>query len=110
MPVRFTSPSLGGQRDSFFKKGEWQVSASYRRLEADRWFVGTDLKEALAPFGKPLYLDINTLDLKGKEKPEPNATITATCVATTFVLLDKPAAGQRGAKPAAAAPPAGRGA
>jgi len=63
MPVRFTSPSLGGQRDGFFKKGEWQVSASYRRLEADQWFVGTDVNEAAAPFGKPLYLDINTLDL-----------------------------------------------
>jgi hypothetical protein len=63
MPVRFTSPSLGGQRDGFFKKGEWEVSASYRRLEADQWFVGTDVNEAAAPFGKPLYLDINTLDL-----------------------------------------------
>ena len=36
-------------------------------------------------------VNINGLDVKGKDKPEPNATITATCVATTFVLLDKPA-------------------
>ena len=36
-------------------------------------------------------VNITGLDVKGKEKPEPNATITATCVATTFVLLDKPA-------------------
>jgi type IV pilus assembly protein PilO len=36
-------------------------------------------------------VNISGLDVKGKEKPEPNATITATCVATTFVLLDKPA-------------------
>jgi hypothetical protein len=63
MPVRFTSPSLGGQRDSFFKKGEWQLGASYRRLYADRWFVGQDVNESAAPFGKPLYLDINSLDL-----------------------------------------------
>ncbi|MBA3405579.1 MAG: hypothetical protein H0U13_13000 [Gemmatimonadaceae bacterium] len=63
MPVRFTSPSLGGQHDSFYKKGEWQISASYRRLLADQWFVGTEIDEAAAPFGKPLYLDIHSLDL-----------------------------------------------
>jgi hypothetical protein len=63
MPVRFTSPSLGGQRDSFFKKGEWQFSTAYRRLYADQWFVGTKVDETAAPFGKPLYLDINSLDL-----------------------------------------------
>jgi type IV pilus assembly protein PilO len=55
-------------------------------------------------------VNINGLDVKGKDKPAPNSTITATCVATTFVLLDKPAAGQRGAKPAATPAPAGRGA
>jgi len=55
-------------------------------------------------------VNINGLDVKGRDKPEPNATITATCVATTFVLLDKPAAGQRGAKPAAAPAAGGRGA
>src|SRR5881628_1994408 len=48
-------------------------------------------------------VNISTLDVKGKDKPEPNTTITATCVATTFVLLDKPSAG-RGAKPATPAP------
>jgi len=36
-------------------------------------------------------VNISGLDVKGKEKPEANATLTATCVATTFVLLDKPA-------------------
>jgi type IV pilus assembly protein PilO len=36
-------------------------------------------------------VNISGLDVKGKEKPTPNSTITATCVATTFVLLDKPA-------------------
>ena len=58
-------------------------------------------------------VNINGLDVKGKDKPEPNSTITATCVATTFVLLDKPSApGGRGAPPGGrgAAPPAGRGA
>jgi type IV pilus assembly protein PilO len=36
-------------------------------------------------------VNITGLDVKGKERPTPNSTITATCVATTFVLLDKPA-------------------
>jgi type IV pilus assembly protein PilO len=46
-------------------------------------------------------VNISGLDVKGKDRPNPNSTITATCVATTFVLLDKP-------QPAAR--PAGRGA
>jgi type IV pilus assembly protein PilO len=45
-------------------------------------------------------VNITGLDVKGKDKPLPNSTISATCVATTFVLLDKPAA-KGGAKPAA---------
>jgi type IV pilus assembly protein PilO len=36
-------------------------------------------------------INISGLDVKGKDKPERNSTITATCVATTFVLLDKAA-------------------
>ena len=48
-------------------------------------------------------VNINGLDLKGRPKPEPNATVTAACVATTFVLLDKPEA-------KAATKPGGRGA
>src|SRR5216683_1295162 len=51
-------------------------------------------------------VNISGLDVRGKEKPEGNTTITATCVATTFVLLDKPAA-QPGAKPAATPAPKG---
>jgi type IV pilus assembly protein PilO len=50
-------------------------------------------------------VNITGVDIKGKDRPEPNSTITASCVATTFVLLDKPApkpAG-RGAAPAAPA-------
>jgi hypothetical protein len=54
---------LGGQRDGFFKPGEWEIAASFRRLYADEWFVGRDVNEAAAPFGKPLYLDIRSLDL-----------------------------------------------
>jgi type IV pilus assembly protein PilO len=52
-------------------------------------------------------VNINGLDVKGKEKGSNGATINATCVATTFVLLDKPAPAKPGAKPAA---PAAKGA
>jgi type IV pilus assembly protein PilO len=52
-------------------------------------------------------VNISALDVKGKDKPERNSTITASCVATTFVLLDKPVP-KPGAKPPA--PPAVKGA
>ena len=48
-------------------------------------------------------VNISGLDVKGRERSGDNATISATCVATTFVLLDKPAP-KAGAKPAAPAP------
>jgi type IV pilus assembly protein PilO len=52
-------------------------------------------------------VNISSLDVKGRQRSDANNTISATCVATTFVLLDKPAAAKPGAKPAAtAAPPA----
>jgi len=52
-------------------------------------------------------VNITNLDVKGRDRAtDANNTITATCVATTFVLLDKPAA-KPGAKPAAAPPAKG---
>jgi type IV pilus assembly protein PilO len=48
-------------------------------------------------------VNITGVDIQGKTKPEPNSTITAKCVATTFVLLDKPVPPKPGEpKPAAA--------
>jgi len=35
-------------------------------------------------------VNISAVDVKGKDRPLPNSTMTASCVATTFVLLDKP--------------------
>jgi type IV pilus assembly protein PilO len=52
-------------------------------------------------------VNVAGVNIKGKDKPEPNATITATCVATTFVLLDKPAPAKPGAKPATPPPTKG---
>jgi type IV pilus assembly protein PilO len=42
-------------------------------------------------------VNITGLDVKGKDRPDPNSTITASCVATTFVLLDRPQTGKPGA-------------
>ena len=37
-------------------------------------------------------INISNIDIRAKDRPEPNSTITAECVATTFVLLEaKPA-------------------
>jgi type IV pilus assembly protein PilO len=52
-------------------------------------------------------VNISGLDVRGKDKPEAGATITATCVATTFVLLDKPAPAKPGAARPAAPPAKG---
>jgi type IV pilus assembly protein PilO len=43
-------------------------------------------------------VNISDVHVRGKDKPEPNSTISASCVATTFVLLDKPAAATPDAK------------
>ena len=48
-------------------------------------------------------VNISNLNVKGKEKGDPRATISASCVATTFVLLDKPAL-KKGAAASPAAP------
>lgn len=45
-------------------------------------------------------VNISDLVIRGKDKPSANVTISATCVATTFVLLDKPAPPKPGAQPA----------
>jgi type IV pilus assembly protein PilO len=39
-------------------------------------------------------INVSRINIRGKDKPDPNSTITAECVATTFVLLEtgKPAA------------------
>ena len=39
MPIRFTSPSLGGHRQVVLGASEWELGVSYRRLTADDWFV-----------------------------------------------------------------------
>ena len=45
-------------------------------------------------------VNVSALDIKGKDKPDPGSTITATCVATAFVLLDKPNLPKKPGQPA----------
>ena len=41
-------------------------------------------------------INVSNINIRSKEKPEPHSTISAECVATTFVLLDsKPPAGAK---------------
>lgn len=63
MPVRFTSPGLGGKTEAFLRAGQWQVGFAYRHLSTDKWYVGTKVQESAAPFGQPLFLSINSYDL-----------------------------------------------
>jgi len=58
-------------------------------------------------------VNITGVDIKGRERPAPNMTISAKCTATTFVLLDPAMAkggrggrGRRGGPPAPAPAPA----
>src|SRR6185503_1276785 len=48
-------------------------------------------------------VNITGVDITARAKPEPNTTILAKCIATTFVLLDKPVPPKPGATPAAGA-------
>jgi type IV pilus assembly protein PilO len=50
-------------------------------------------------------VNISGLDVKGRDKQDPNSTIEAACVATTFVLLEKPQVDPKAAA-AAQKPPA----
>jgi len=50
----------------------------------------------------PRIINVGALSIRGKAQPSANATIDVTCTATTFVLLDAPAAGPPTKKGAAA--------
>ncbi|HSE46430.1 MAG TPA: hypothetical protein VLA89_13980 [Gemmatimonadales bacterium] len=63
MPIRFTSPSLGGQRQVFLQRHEWELGVSYRRLTADDWFIEDQIEPDSAPGGQPNQFNINTIDL-----------------------------------------------
>jgi type IV pilus assembly protein PilO len=47
----------------------------------------------------PRIINISNITIKAKNDPEPEATIVAECIATTFVLQPQPAAGKPGNVP-----------
>jgi type IV pilus assembly protein PilO len=73
---------------------EWPIAL---KLEGSYHNLGTFF-DRVSKFSR--IINISNIDIKAKDRPEPDATVTADCVATTFVLLE-----QKAAKPAAPAPP-----
>ncbi len=79
---------------------EWPIS-----LELDGTYHNlAQFFDRLGKFAR--IVNITNLSVKGREKGDGRATITASCVATTFVLLDKPTPKKpgKGAPAAKAAP------
>lgn len=65
MPVRFTSPSLGGHRQAIQQAGRFELGLSYRHLGADDWFILDTLTPSdgsRAPGGQPNIFKINSVD------------------------------------------------
>ena len=63
MPLRFTSPSLGGEHVPYLAAHSWQFGVAARRVATHRVFAGSQEDETQAPGGQPLYLRLNSLDL-----------------------------------------------
>jgi type IV pilus assembly protein PilO len=51
----------------------------------------------------PRIINVATVRIKAKEKPQPGSTITASCMATTYVLVEAPAPKAGAKKPVAPA-------
>ena len=62
MPVRFTTPSLGGQGElqvADLAPHQWRIALGYRHLHADQLFVGT----RLLPTTQPLIINLHAVDV-----------------------------------------------
>src|SRR3989454_4208708 len=60
MPVRFTTPSLGGQGELQVADPaahQWRLAVGYRHLHADQLFVGTQL----LPTNQPLIINLHSV-------------------------------------------------
>ncbi len=85
-----------------FKPATVVSKAMYMELPHDVEFDGTyhNMGVFLDRLSKlSRIINVGDISIKGKDKPEPASTITAKCVATTYVLVDP--AKQPAAKPAA---------
>lgn len=90
--------------------------ARVTRALHEEWPIGLELEGTYNNLGlffdrvanSPRIINVGNVIVRVKERPDSNATITAECVATTFVLLAQPA--RPATPPGAAAPPAATGA
>ena len=76
---------------------EWPIGL---QLEGTYHDLG-DFLERVSKF--PRIINVGSIHISGKSTPDGSATITAECIATTFVLIETPAT----TGPAGAIPPAG---
>src|SRR5207237_2254585 len=62
MPVRFTTPSLGGQGElqmTDLAAHGWKIALWYRHLHADQLFIGTQV----VPTNQPLIINLHSVDV-----------------------------------------------
>jgi hypothetical protein len=78
MPVRFTAPSLGEDTTPQLKAHQWQIDFTYRNLPGGPFYVGTHANQSAAPFGQPLRLNINSLDVSVDYGVTDQFTVTLT--------------------------------
>ena len=55
----------------------WEIGVAYRRLTADEWLVGRSVQEEKAPFGQPLFLDINSVDFSASYGVSDRVSVNA---------------------------------
>lgn len=63
MPIRFTSPVIGGQGDVYLQRHTWQVGVAYRRLVSDQFVIGSHVRNDLGPNGAPTRLKSNAFTI-----------------------------------------------
>jgi type IV pilus assembly protein PilO len=81
---------------------EWPIS-----LELDGSFNNLAIFfDRISKF--PRIINVSDVDIRAKAKQEPGSTVTASCTATTFVLLEKPSTPAVPVKPGVRPAPAGR--
>jgi type IV pilus assembly protein PilO len=76
---------------------EWPIGL---KLEGSYHDLGLFL-ERVSKF--PRIINVKAVRIKAKEKPQPGSTITASCMATTYVLVEAPAPKAGAKKPVAPA-------
>lgn len=78
MPMRLTVPGLGTSNGLPLKKHQWQVDLVYRNLHAPDFYIGTVQHESSAPFGQPIFINVNSLDVSVNYGVTDRVTLTLT--------------------------------